>query len=229
MKERVTNLRASSKQSLSSWFAMVLSVGLTLVAGILYGHYSQRWGAPADVVAAAKRLESMPMQLGPWQVAEELILDESVEEMLECSGYVNRRYVNRDSGQIVTMVITVGPPGPTAVHTPEICYSARAYKQQGRRQEVHFGEAPLTRDAFWGVTFKPSNPLASDLKVYYAWSAGKQWEASVSPRFEFAALPMLYKIQLAGAAESRSSAESEDACRNFLEEFLRADWELASS
>lgn len=219
----------NSRPSGSSFiFALALGVTCTLIAGVLYGRYSQRWGPPADLVAAAEHLKSMPKNIGPWQLAEELTMGKSARQMLECAGYVNRRYVNQESGKVVNLAVIVGPPGPTAVHTPEICYSSRAYKLRSARQRIHVGDAPADRHSFWGVDFQTTNALADGLRVYYAWSLGGHWVSSDSPRFEFAAAPLLYKLQLAGAIETQDGSETQDPGKEFLEELIRSDWKLAS-
>ena len=229
MTHREKKQAVAPSRKMNQWLALALSVGLTLAAGIMYGGYSQRWGPAADLQAAADHLESMPTEFGSWQLAEDLILEESVVKMLDCTGYVNRRYVNQKTGQIVTLAIIVGPPGPTAVHTPEICYSSRAYKRKNHREEVSIGDLPMAKNTFWGVSFEANSALADNLQVYYAWSAGKYWEASESPRYEFAALPMLFKIQLAGTVTPGFDQNSQNSCREFLEALLQTDWELTTS
>ena len=205
---------------------LAVGVGIVLSAGVLYGHYSQRWGPPADLVAAGSHLDSLPRQLGEWQVAEELPMGASALAMLECAGCVNRRYVNQESGETVSVAIIVGPAGPTAVHTPEICFSSRAYDLQDQRKSVVIGAAPDAEHSFWRVSFKTRNVLADELRVYYAWSRGERWEASTSPRVKFAAAPLLYKIQLAGLTASGTKTVDSDPCRQFLDELLDSEWKL---
>ena len=194
---------------------------------ILYGKYSQRWGPPPDLLAAAHQLEQMPKQLGSWQLAEETPMAESSVKMLECAGYVNRRYVNQETGQAVNLAVIVGPPGPTAVHTPEICFSSRAYDQQGTRRSVELEQRDGKTDEFWSLDFTTKNVLAEGLRTYYAWSLGDRWEASESPRYEFAASPMLYKLQLATALPPQLGAGDSDAGREFLNELVKSEWNFA--
>ena len=208
------------------WLALGLAVAITLMGGALYGYYSQRWGPPADLVTAGKHLESLPQQIGNWTMVEELPFGETEREMLECSGYVNRRYINRDSGKTVSLAIIVGPPGPTAVHTPEICFSSRAYERQGERREIVLEDSPLDRHSYWTVDFSSRNPLADSLRVYYAWSLGRTWQASKSPRFEFGAAQMLYKIQLAAPIAYRSASDESDPVREFLSDLNQSGWNL---
>jgi hypothetical protein len=200
---------------------------MTLIGGTLYGKYSQRWGPPPDLLAAAHQLEQMPKQLGSWQLAEEMPMQESSLKMLECAGYVNRRYVNQETGQVVNLSVIVGPPGPTAVHTPEICFSSRAYDQRGTRRSVELAASDDQTDEFWSLDFEAKNVLAEGLRVYFAWSLGDRWEASEDPRYEFAAVPLLFKIQLAAALPPKMGGTESDAGREFLTELVNSNWDFA--
>jgi hypothetical protein len=149
-------------------------------------------------------------------------------QMLECAGYVSRRYVNQKTGQVVNLSVIVGPSGPTAVHTPEICFSSRAYDQQGPRRSVELTASEGKTDSFWSLDFTTTNVLAEGLRVYYAWSLGERWEASEYPRYKFAASPLLYKLQLAAALPPQLDRAEADAGREFLNELIKSDWHFAS-
>lgn len=209
--------------------ALALGILLTLSAGALYGKYSQRWGPPADLTAAAAQLEKMPRQIGDWKLVDESPMHDYEVEMLQCAGYVKRRYVNQQSGKAIDLAIIVGPSGPTSVHTPEICFSSRAYERQSQRQRIVVKSSSSNQHSFWRVDFSTKNALADDLRVYYAWSLGQQWEAADSPRLEFGAEPLLYKLQLAGAIAPGQGDDKRDPGREFLEELLKSGWEMAGS
>ena len=216
----------AQRSALRHWIVLAVGVGLVLFSGVIYGNYSQRWGPPADLIAAGSHLKSFPDQLGNWVLVEELPMGDSPLAMLECAGYVNRRYLNQESGETVNVAIIVGPPGPTTVHTPEICYSSRAYDLQDQRRSIVIGAAPAVEHSFWYVDFKTRNVLADELRVYYAWSRGERWEASASPRVEFAAAPLLYKIQLAGTISPNTKEADSDPCRHLLEALIASDWSI---
>ena len=199
---------------------------ITVAGGAWYGSYAQRWGPPVNLVAAATKLEQLPRQFGDWSLVEDLPFDEGTRKMLECAGHVNRRYINRVTGQGVNLAIIVGPPGPTAVHTPEICFSSRAYEQQGERTRLELEEGAGVGDSFWTLDFTTQNVLADGLRIYYAWSLGKDWEASDSPRYKFAAAPFLYKLQLAAPVPAGTVGDA-DIGKEFLEQFLQAGWPQA--
>ena len=206
------------------WMALGVAVLITLTGGILYGNYSQRWGASDEMRAAAIHLGQLPREVGSWKAVEEVPIEDSTLQMLECAGHINRRYVNEETGKSLQLAIMLGPTGPIAVHTPEICYSSRAYEVQGERKESVLEASTGERHSFWTVDFTTRNALADGLRVYYAWGDGQKWFASNSPRFEFAGAPLLYKLQLATYVNPYAGDEGSDPSRQFLEELLESAW-----
>jgi hypothetical protein len=206
------------------WMALGVAVLITLTGGILYGNYSQRWNVSSEMRSAADHLGQLPREIGKWKAVEDMPIAESALQMLECAAHINRRYVNEETGKSLQLAIMLGPPGPIAVHTPEICYSSRAYEIKGERSETVLDVSTEKRHSFWTIDFVTRNAFADRLRVYYAWSDGRNWIASNSPRFEFAGAPLLYKLQLATHVSPYSGDEGADPCRQFLEELLESAW-----
>jgi hypothetical protein len=210
-----------------AWFILSLAavVALTLVSGVLQGHIRNRWGPSEAMRAAAQRLEDVPSQFGGpqndrWRMQSSETMDQVSVEMLECAGYIVRTYANRRTGETVNIFVIVGPTGPTAVHTPEVCYSSREFKIRDQREQVAITGAEGQEDQFWGLTFK-SNRLRGDLlRVYYAWSTGDHWSATKGPRYEFVGRPYLYKIQLAANLPEGTDPGPSETCRQFLKDFV---------
>jgi hypothetical protein len=203
-------------------------VALVLAAGAAYGHYARRWGAPPDLDAAAQRVVSMPKQIGNWHLDQEEEMSAGTIQMLECAGYVNRRYVDTTTGESVSIAVIVGPPGPIAVHTPEICYSSRNYKLARERETTRLVAPDGKAHQFWNTGFSSRGARAEGLNVLYAWSAGDEWIAAKSPRFEFATSPALYKLQIA-CLQNESEDSGKSANIRFLKELLKSGWRLNGS
>ena len=89
--------------------------------------------------AAAARLEAFPAILEIGSSNRPLQMSTAVIEMLQCAGYISRVYVNQLTGENVRVALLLGPPGPIAVHTPEICFSAQDYRQEESRKRVAIG------------------------------------------------------------------------------------------
>ena len=209
--------------SLDRSFLRMLAViiVLTLVSGTLYGRLTLRWGPPADLVSAAEHVSSFPKQLGDWQLLEDSTMSDSIQEMLGCAGYINRRYTHKITGQSVGLALIVGPAGPTAVHTPEICFSSRSYKVKGTPQPKLIEKQG---DSFWGIHFDSRHVGAEQLQVYYAWSKGLRWEASANPRIQFGGESMLYKVQISGNVGLGFSKELADPAWDFANAFSSSSW-----
>jgi hypothetical protein len=141
-------------------------------------------------------------------------------DMLQCSGYIHRTYVHRKTGQAVNVAVLVGPPGPTSVHIPEICYSSEGYDIQGASQRFDVPQSGAEADEFWGVTFRSLNQSIGLLQVGYGWSDGGRWVAPDHPRISFGRRPLLYKLQLAVVCPTSTDIRHYDVCRDFLADFL---------
>jgi hypothetical protein len=209
-------------KSFQTTLSIVLVLAVTLVCGALYGRLSHRWGPSADMQAAAEKLEGIPGHFGNWKQESSEKMTDSVVEMLQCAGYISRVYVNQVTGERVNVAVLLGPPGPIAVHTPEVCYSTKDYRQQETRKPLAIGKEEGKEDAFWFLTFRSNNLRGNLLRVCYGWSTGERWSAFKEPRYLFAGRPYLYKIQLAAPLPPWVNLETRDPCRRFLEDFVPA-------
>jgi hypothetical protein len=201
--------------------AVVLVVALTLLAGVLQGRMSNRWGPSPDTLAAARELERIPHEFGDWRLKASEDLSKGTREMLQCVGYFVRRYENQRTGDIVSVTLLLGPPGPIAAHTPEICFPSQNYQSRNQRQQVAIPGASGGENLFWSLDYKMNDIRGDLLRVYYAWSAGGRWEAPEDDaRFAFAGRPYLYKIQLSGLLPPGAIPSSRDPCAAFLRAFV---------
>lgn len=206
---------------------LVVVVGVTAGTGLVRGRLTHRWGAPADLVAGAKRVKSLPTEFGEWRLQAEHELNAIVTRTLRCEGYVNRTYANQETGESVNVAVLVGPAGPTSVHTPEICYSSREYDMVESPHRVSVRGAAKPEEQLWAITFRSHNVAGDELRVYYGWATEGPWLAPDQPRMAFGGERMLYKMQLAGYVVPGPAARKSDPCLNFLRDFLPvADREL---
>jgi hypothetical protein len=204
---------------LKFWLAIALVALITCGSALLAGNYNDRWGRPEALLEAAARVDRIPAQIGSWELqAAKPLPDESVE-MLQCAGHTSRTYRHRETGQIINMFVIVGPPGPTAAHTPEICYSSRDYSIVSRTEKAVLPTPTHPDSSVWELTMRGNDVRADVLHVAYAWNAGDGWQASDSPRYGFSGKPYLYKLQVAGILDSSKQGQSEP-CRAFLSELL---------
>ncbi|QDV26810.1 exosortase-associated EpsI family protein [Aureliella helgolandensis] len=194
--------------------ATVLCIGLTIASSFAYGWLDGRWANQPDLQAAASQLDRIPAQLGTWMLVEDRELEPNAQQLLRCYGYANRIYRNSETGDQVTVAVLMGPRGPIAVHTPEICYSGQGVEAEGERQSVSI-TTNKQNHALWGLTMLSKVDLQPSLEVLYGWSDGGPWQAAEQPRYWMT--DRLYKLQIAGppATEAGGSPTTD-----FLELFL---------
>ncbi len=180
---------------------LIAAVAFTIASGIIHGRMVQRWGPTHVMLGAAERIKSFPDQIGPWQLQSAKPLSDSALQMLQCTGYVNRVYRHEETGQLVSLVLMVGPAGPLAIHTPEVCYRSNNFSIFEPRRPVSLETEDRGSHDFSVVTFQVNDASGSYLRVYYGWSQGESWVSPSQPRYDFAGSRMLYKVQVASAAD----------------------------
>jgi len=205
---------------INTYVLLTSAIGLTAFFGVLHGSLTDRWGSQEDTQRIADRLRDFPAELGSWTMAETLDLSPTVQEMLQCRGFINRQYVHQVSGQAVSVFVVLGPTGPISVHTPDVCYSSVQYRVLGSRQAVTIQDAGGGRTEFWAATLESTRMDKSLLRVHYAWSSDGRWTAPENPRFSCAGLPYLLKIQVAASLPAGSDPAQNDPGEDFLEDFI---------
>ena len=200
--------------------SVVAVAAVTVLSGVLQGRMRNRWGPSADMLAVAAKLKNLPAEFGDWRLRSSEKLGKASIIQLEPFGYFVHTYENRAAGAHVNITLLIGPPGPTSVHTPEICFGSRDYQSQGERQPVAIRRADGSNDELWTLDYKANNIRGDLLRVYYGWSTGDRWLAAQDPRFSLAGQPYLYKIQILHDLPPAGYGPSSDPCRKFLDDFL---------
>jgi hypothetical protein len=187
----------------------------TLASGLLQGHFRHRWGNPQSASLAAEELQRLPARLGDWQTVQTFYLSDNEQQTLQAFGHLGRVYRHQRTGETISLSVIIGPFGPTAAHTPEVCLTSSQYQPQSGRQSLTL---PDSADTFWTVVFNSTDVEQRRLRVTYAWAFAGPWTAAKQPRFQFAASPYLYKLSL--SSSSPDDAASLETCRQFLESLL---------
>lgn len=199
------------------------ALAVTLAAGIIQGRLSNRWGITSGLLEAAQQLEhQVPASAGKWTLKSRTQLDEASNRMLQCAGQFVATYENSETGDFVSIFIIVGPMGPTAEHTPDVCLPASSFHQVGPKVRVK--PNPTGTDdpnRFWMATFESKSLEGGFVRTYWAWTTNGTWSAPDDARLEFIAAPFLYKFQVQGLLRD-PSPESPDSARDFLAAFLPA-------
>src|SRR5262249_49697393 len=157
--------------------SLALLIAITVVAAIVQGRATNRWGASDTVANAATIFTRLPKTFGDWNLLEPQKLSPQVCGMLQTEHYLQGVYEHRSTGQRATLTLLLGPPGPMSVHVPEICYSAADFSQISERHRVSIGLGD-TNDTAWMTQFHSMHDVQGTVvRVYYSWHDGQRWNA----------------------------------------------------
>jgi hypothetical protein len=201
--------------------AALAATAFVILTGLAQGYWTYRWSTPLGQQVAAERLARVPHDVGDWR-GEDLRLPEDHVQAAGLTGYVLRVYTNRFTGEVVTLLIVCGPPGPISVHTPDVCYGAVGYKMDGDpvRKTVE-AEGLADGSTFWTADFKkPRGDVDPGKRVTWGWSTGGAWQAVNKPRLTFARARALYKLYVVRDLTPDSGRADADVGLAFLRRVL---------
>jgi hypothetical protein len=200
----------------------VFASGAIIAVAIVEGIRSNRWGATEDIQAAARKLESIPSQFGPW-VGTDSPIDEKIIRVAEAVGNVSRSYVNSKNGSRINVLLLCGPSGPIGAHTPDICYGGLGFACKGKPSRKSVVYPSNGSCSFWTARFEKKSFNDEAIRIYWAWSASGDWEAANDPRLDFALKSVLYKLYLVREDDPANRATKDsgpEPIEAFLEDFL---------
>jgi hypothetical protein len=196
---------------------ILAGLGVLLGCGVVHGLWTNRWTAAAAVRAAAQRLSQVPSRIGDWE-GKDLELGARERQVAGGAAYLSRRYVNARTGAAVTVYVVCGRPGPVAVHTPDVCYSAAGFEVAGEPapHPVELdGAAPAEFNRV-EVRRQEGSAAAARQEVLWSWAADGKWQTPRSPRLAFARYPVLYKLYVIRALPAEAGPADAGA-----DEFIR--------
>lgn len=211
--EKVRSDSAASVRGKSRIVAVSLLLVITLVSGSVHAYLDGRFVDQELAGRRAEAITALPTSFGDWTMISEEQLDGAASELLRPHGSIVRNYRNSESGATVKFAMILGPRGPVAVHTPEICYRSTGNAPSGARRATEIKTEQHTHQA-WTLEFKDKQSGEASLHVLYAWSDGGAFAAAEQPRFWM--VENLYKIQLA----SPSLGDGTNHGLQFLNDFM---------
>ena len=201
---------------------LLLVVGATFLvagAGVIHGLRTDRWGAKADIEAAASHLDGVPMTIGEWEGRPTVISARQLA-LAEAVGHLSRLDVNRRTGMEVSVVVLCGRPGPISLHSPEVCYTGSGFAQKGDTELRSVkGDDGVTASLYKAQFVKPG-AVPDVLNVFWAWKANGAWAATANPRLAFFRSTVLYKLYAVRRLARPDENLAEEPCLDFLREFL---------
>src|SRR5947209_7996825 len=118
---------------------VVVAVAVVVAAGLVHGFWTDRWGVGEAVAEAAASLDRVPRSVGDWQAEP---LDSDQGSVPGVAGQLYLRYVNRKTGDSVSIALVCGRPGPVCIHTPDVCYAAIGHTVREVTSEIPLEQDP---------------------------------------------------------------------------------------
>jgi hypothetical protein len=196
---------------------------VVVLSGAVHGKWTGRWGDDTALEDAVARLGRIPLAVGDWRGADQ-VLGREETEAARIAGYCYRRYENLRSRHAVTVLLACGRPGPIAVHTPDICFEGAGYRRLAPPAPCRLAYGGDDRAAGFRTMRMRQAEAASptELRIFWSWSAGGAWQAPDNPRVAFARRRALYKLYVLREYAGEEVRPEDDPCAEFLRALLPA-------
>jgi hypothetical protein len=201
------------------WLVIGLAVSGLIAAAVVERATST--GASGDVKDAAARLDKVPAAFGDWTSTENP-LDDKVLRVAEAAGNVSRLYANRKTGSRLNVLLLCGPTGPIGAHEPRYCYAGNGFEMSGKPQKKTVTAPDGTAAAYWSVLFEKPGSTELPQRVNWMWGTDGTWQASESPRSDFALRKALYKLYVTYSEPKAPNGTAPSTDRDPVREFLIA-------
>ncbi len=197
---------------------VVLGIAAVVACGVVHGFWTDRWQPATEPAEAAARLNDLPLSIGDW---EGQVIDAKPSAAAgPVSGMIQRRYINRMTGDTVVIAVVCGRPGPVSIHTPDVCYGASGYNvgQRVRRSISGVNAEFFTADA---VLTQAADE--KQLRLYWGWSYGAGWMAVDDARQKFPRVPVLHKLYVIRELNGSGAKDGDnDPCQRFIQVLVPA-------
>jgi len=212
-----------------------VAVTVVLIATLTFWEsiYSDRFRSSSVTAEEfGKRFKEVPTEVGPWVGTDEKVKEETLNQAGAVS-HVSRKYVNSETGASVDLWLIVGHSRDISRHTPDICYPAQGFAQDGSKQkrkiEVAGEEGEQQEATFFTARFRQEQSLGGGgplVRVFWAWNPNtkdeQQWVAPDRQRVAFGNNPALYKMYFTASMPDRNQPISENVALEFAEVMIPA-------
>jgi hypothetical protein len=196
--------------------ALLLIVSaIVLGAGVVHGVYTNRWGASAELVELAHRIDLLPKQVGDWEGSEVPHSDREWQAA-GALGHLSRKYTRRSDGASIGVFLLAGRPSDISSHTPDVCYPGAGYQlETPQKTKLSEGE----HAAVFNAQARSTDATAGgDLRIFWAWNDGQGWQAPEDPRLSFVSRHALVKLYV--VVEESSTRAPGSSSTDIVTEFL---------
>lgn len=197
------------------WLTLGIGAALVLATGVVQGLWSDRWtDSSAASLHLAERIQRIPLEFGEWQ-GEDISTSPREIRAAGAVGHLSRVYRHKQSGEQVSLFLVCGHMRHVSVHTPDRCYPANGFEQQGDPQHFTLATSAGPVETFT-TTFRQEDATGVHRqRVFWTWGYEDRWRAPDNPRVTFGGVRALYKMYLISAvpASARQSPEESPAIR----------------
>jgi hypothetical protein len=163
-------------------------------------------------------LAELPMKIGSWE-GHVATMDPRIVRITGSTDLVSRRYVDRQTGVGLDVIVLYGPMSDTLPHTPEVCYPSAGFEEMPGVVERPIAiekPSPLTVP-FRSLAFtKGEGGLADSQEVYYSLRYNGRWTTqSTSPK-ALKRISGMYKVQVSRRISDRERRDVDNPCEPFL-------------
>lgn len=203
---------------------VIILIAIVLTGAIGFAHRAFSSGGLNDgVTISQEKIDELPAEIGTWTLTGREAIGGTALDLLQCQASGNLAYQNPVDDAKVVVTLMSGPAGPLAAHTPEVCYSSKAYVIQSDTELLELSINDGTKPQLRVVNLVPRNDNHQPLTVVYGWHDGTDWRAPppMWSRWEYGGTKSLVKIQVAIATDGNSSVASTANRREQVEKFLQ--------
>ena len=137
------------------FFIIASACAVLIASGVVHGVWTDRWSDQSDLAEIAKRLDELPMTIGPWHGTS---VEMEKDPKSGLAGTVARRYVHANTGKGVTLFLACGRSGPVCTHTPDVCYAGSGYKVENPKPFTLTSTTAQAPPEFWTARFAKERP-----------------------------------------------------------------------
>jgi len=202
---------------------LLTALAILLGTGLVHGLWTGRWQKSAVLEAAAGRLDGLPTEFGDWQSEP---AEESVEDLPQSGAekWWVRRFTSRRTQQTVLVILLCGRTSAMVAHRPENCYSGAGYELVGApgNYVVRSSDGKSLGDFWTGKFVKEESVGSVQLRIFWSWLAGGDWQAPAAPRWTFAGQPYLYKLYVSRDTNFRPEKLEDDPAVDLMRHLVPA-------
>jgi hypothetical protein len=193
---------------------LAAAVAAILIATLVHAYYTERFTprVTTTLTAFTQVLPEVPMTIGKWEASVQE-LDPEQFKLTNCPAAFQRMYRNRETGETVSVYLVVGSGRNITMHSPDWCYAAEGYQQEGSVAQYRIpvkgmASAPEFATAYFRHPESQSGPGARGVRILWTYSEDGNWQGPTVAKLRYTIRPALFKIYfIADVTEDRSTVQ----------------------